>query len=262
MKYTFIPYEFPKSRDGEFIVCQADNDVLRTRREQLGLTQQQVAHMAGVPFSLYQRLESGSNYLSGCSMKAGLSICAVLMLDPYEVVPSFVEQLSAERLKPLNPFDESVSADDKEKKKAGRKKIRRDIMAMYFNSTQYSVMIPSDVLIALGKPAYIQLLTNVKERRVLIRPVNSNIEHSFDVPDLLYDGNVLAFPGPELIAGTKKALGWKDDCLYAAECRLVQDTDENTLILADLNTARPSEPIECSVVIPRRFAKEESTSLS
>ena len=114
-------------------------------------------------------------------------------------------------------------------------------------------MIPSEVLIALGKPAYIQLLTNVKERRVLIRPLSSNIEHSFDVPDLLYEGNVLAFPGSELITGTKKALGWKDDYLYAAECRLVQDTDENTLILADLNTAKPSEPIDCPVVIPKRF---------
>lgn len=258
MKYQFIPYEFPVSRDGKFILCQQDNDILRTRREQLGLTQQQVADMAGVPFSLYQRLESGSNFLSGCSMKAGLAICAVLMLDPYEGVPTFVEQLPRECLRPLVPFDAGISLTDHGKpKKAGRKKIRRDIMAMYFNSTHYSVMIPSDVLIALGKPAFIQILTDADKRRVIIRPVSSAIEDSFDVPDHLYDGYVLAFPGPELISGTKEALEWEDDCLYSAECRLVRDEYGKMVALSDLNTAKPSEQIDCPLVIPECLDEED-----
>ena len=82
--YTFVPYEFPKSRDGQYICLLDDGQVLRSRREQLGLSVQQVADMAGLQFSQYQRLESGDRFFSGCSMKVGLSVCAVLMLDPYD----------------------------------------------------------------------------------------------------------------------------------------------------------------------------------
>ena len=82
--YQFVPYEFPTSRDGKYICLLDDGQILRSRREQLGLSVKQVAEMAGLQFSQYQRLESGDRFFSGCSMRVGLSICAVLLLDPYD----------------------------------------------------------------------------------------------------------------------------------------------------------------------------------
>ena len=71
-KYTFIPYDFPTSRDGKYHCLLDDGQILRSRREQLGLSVYQVAEMAGIQFSQYQRLESGERFFSGCSMKIGL----------------------------------------------------------------------------------------------------------------------------------------------------------------------------------------------
>lgn len=75
-KYTFVPYELPTSSDGRFVIGQEDYQVLRSRREQLELTQQQVADRAGIKLQQYQRLETGERHLSGCSMRIGLAICA------------------------------------------------------------------------------------------------------------------------------------------------------------------------------------------
>ena len=87
MKVEFIKYEFPKDERTGFYIMQQDHDVLHCRREQLNLTQQQVADMAGIQIRQYQRLESGERSIVGSSMRIGLSVCAVLKLDPYEVVP-------------------------------------------------------------------------------------------------------------------------------------------------------------------------------
>ena len=90
MKVEFIEYEFPKDERTGYGIMQQDHDVLRYRREQLNLTQQQVADMADIRIRQYQRLESGERSISGSSMRIGLSVCAVLKLDPYEVVPEAV----------------------------------------------------------------------------------------------------------------------------------------------------------------------------
>ena len=91
-KYTFIPYDFPTSRDGKYHCLLDDGQILRSRSEQLGLSVYQVAEMAGIQFSQYQRLESGERFFSGCSMKIGLSVCAVLLLDPFEFFDVNVKQ--------------------------------------------------------------------------------------------------------------------------------------------------------------------------
>ena len=85
-KFTFVPFEFPTSPDGRYFVGLDDKGILRSRREQLGMTQQEVANRAGIKLPQYQRIESGERQLSGCSMRIGLAICAVLLLDPYEQV--------------------------------------------------------------------------------------------------------------------------------------------------------------------------------
>ena len=81
----FIDFEFPRRRiNGEdYIVGLDDAGILKHRRKHLGLTQQQVAKLVGIQVKQYQRLESGERSIMGASMRIGLSICAVLKLDPY-----------------------------------------------------------------------------------------------------------------------------------------------------------------------------------
>ncbi len=103
--YVFVPYEFPRSTNGQFVIGQSDNQVLRSRREQLSLTQQQVADLAGINLAQYQRLESGARQLSGCSMRIGLAICAALLLNPYEQVSVTVQQPDSATMKPIPTVD-------------------------------------------------------------------------------------------------------------------------------------------------------------
>lgn len=60
--------------------------ILRNRRKELGLTQMEVADQIGVQFQQYQLYEYGKRKVSNSSMLLGLRLCAVLELDPYELV--------------------------------------------------------------------------------------------------------------------------------------------------------------------------------
>ncbi len=63
-----------------------EGKILRYRRLELGLTQQDVALALGMSIHQYQRYEYGESRLSYCRMNIGLRICAVLELDPYDVI--------------------------------------------------------------------------------------------------------------------------------------------------------------------------------
>lgn len=99
-KRTFVPYQFPTSPDGRFFIGQSEGQILRDRREQLEMTQQQVVNMAGIQLKQYQRLELGERTLAGCSMRIGLAVCAALLLDPYEMVCPEVAQPDPSTMKP------------------------------------------------------------------------------------------------------------------------------------------------------------------
>ena len=60
--------------------------MLRDRRLELGMTQEDVALELGMSIHQYQRFEYGETKLSNSRMKIGLRICAILELDPYEAV--------------------------------------------------------------------------------------------------------------------------------------------------------------------------------
>ena len=60
--------------------------ILRERRIELGMTQEEVALELNMSIHQYQRYEYGDSRFSNCPMRIGLRICAVLELDPYEVV--------------------------------------------------------------------------------------------------------------------------------------------------------------------------------
>ena len=62
------------------------SQLLKNRRVELGLTQQEIAVELGMHIRQYQRFEYGEQSLAKCSMQTGLKICAILRLDPYEVI--------------------------------------------------------------------------------------------------------------------------------------------------------------------------------
>ena len=61
-------------------------EVLKTRRLELGLSQQEVAVEAGMHIRQYQRFEYGERSLMKCTLDVGLRLCAVLELNPYELL--------------------------------------------------------------------------------------------------------------------------------------------------------------------------------
>lgn len=68
--------------------------ILKTRREEMGLSQQQVAEGAELLLKQYQRLEVGERLIENASLKTALAICAVLRLDPF-IFLSGAERLNA-----------------------------------------------------------------------------------------------------------------------------------------------------------------------
>lgn len=245
--YVYVPFEFPRSRDGQFTALIDDGQVLRVRREQLGLSQKEVAHMAGLQFSQYQRLEAGDRFLSGCSMKVGLSVCTVLMLDPFDFFSLDVKQPDPATLKPLEPFDKDEPTTFELPKKVGRKPIRRDIMTVYVNYEDYSLLIPYNVLSKLGDPKFVQLRWNIPERRIIVLAATADDEAALDVPEEEYEGSVLAIP--ELVTDDNPidAMKWGSQA-QSVEARLVRSKEGTIVLLIDLNTAKEIDEIEGTVV--------------
>lgn len=64
-------------------VIMPDRAILLSRRQQLGLTQQQVANRAGIKLVQYQRFERGERSMASASLRIGMAICDVLKLDPH-----------------------------------------------------------------------------------------------------------------------------------------------------------------------------------
>lgn len=61
-------------------------DALKRRRLAMGYSQQEVAALLGVHIRQYQRLEYGERSMETTCMKLGLAVCAVLNIDPFELV--------------------------------------------------------------------------------------------------------------------------------------------------------------------------------
>ena len=67
-----------------------DKDIgklLRSRRLELGMTQEQVALKLGMSIHQYQRYEYGEHRFPNIPMRIGLRVCTVLELDPFELLP-------------------------------------------------------------------------------------------------------------------------------------------------------------------------------
>lgn len=60
--------------------------MLVAARAKKNLSQQQVAVIAGVHVRQYQRLEYGERDMKHINMRLGLAVCAILEIDPFEIV--------------------------------------------------------------------------------------------------------------------------------------------------------------------------------
>ena len=61
--------------------------IFRSRRLELGMTQEQVALKLGMSIHQYQRYEYGEHRFPNIPMRTGLRVCTVLELDPFELLP-------------------------------------------------------------------------------------------------------------------------------------------------------------------------------
>ncbi len=80
--------EFPGigSIELEDIPSTSGFELLVDRREQLRLTQQEVADKAGIQLRQYQRFESGERALRTSTLRVALAVCDALMLDAHRFV--------------------------------------------------------------------------------------------------------------------------------------------------------------------------------
>ena len=246
--YQFVPFEFPKSRDGQYILGLDDAGVLRSRRNQLGFTQKQVAEMAGVPVSQYQRFESGERDLANCSMKTGLAICAVLLLDPYDEAGVDIKQPSPEAVKAQTPFDCNIPEELIAPKRAGRKQSRREIMRVFVNYKDSAMLIPYEVFDKIEANAFMQLLWNIPERRIMITAATETSEEPIDIPKQRFEHSLLMIPAFINNENPIAAMGW-GNTPYCVEASLVHDQTGRRLILIDLNTAKEADVKEISGVL-------------
>lgn len=248
----FVPFESPKTEDGKYSAFLNDDGVLKNRREQLGLTQQEVADKANIKLSQYQSFETGGKSIMGASMRIGLSVCAVLLLDPYMFLIPPVTQPDPSELKPQHTLFNLP-----EHKRVGRKPIIRDIWTVVANTKDAFLLIPYDVLGKLGMPPYINILFDMQSKRILLGIAEKSGPNSIDVPQQTYEEEILQIPKPLSDNNPVSAMGWADKP-HSVETRLVKGSDNKTYLLIDLNTGKEIDqlPFGGAFTIPKCYTKE------
>ena len=69
---------------------------LKERRQELHLTQQQVANLAGIKLQQYQKFESGERNIMTCSFRVACSVLFALEFDPGEFFKENTQEMEAE----------------------------------------------------------------------------------------------------------------------------------------------------------------------
>lgn len=248
--YKFIPYEFPKSTDGQYTILQMDHQILQARREQLGLSQQQVADIAHIQLRQYQRLESAKQYLSGCSMRIGLSVCAALYMDPYELVGLNIHQPDISAMRPQYTHDVDLPPEllnfKPPKKRVGRKPTKKETLRVYLDRKKEMVILPPNVLEALQNPAYLQTLYNKDNNHIALRVASASDEKAIPMPPTISLGEHLAIGIPNFSRTLQPQA--KQAKMLIADVQLVRDNSGRLGIIVDPSVALPSEPLDAPIV--------------
>ena len=248
--YKFIPYEFPKSTDGQYTILQLDHQILQSRREQLGLSQQQVADIAHIQLRQYQRLESAQQYLSGCSMRIGLSVCAALYMDPYELVGLNIHQPDISAMRPQYTHDVDLPPEllnfKPPKKRVGRKPTKKETLRVYLDCKRKLVILPPNVLEALQNPTYLQTLYNEDNNHIALRVANKSDEKVIPMPPTMSLGEHLAIGIPSFSRTLQ--LEAKQAKMLIADVQLVRDTTGRLGIIVDPSVAAPAESLTVPII--------------
>lgn len=69
-----------------FEVIKPESEIIKQRRIELGLSQQQVADAASINIRPYQKFESGERKISSTSFRIGVAIADILGLDVHDLV--------------------------------------------------------------------------------------------------------------------------------------------------------------------------------
>ena len=242
--FIYIPYEFPRTKDGKFIIMQEERQMILARREQLGLSQEQVAELAHVTQKQYQRIETGEQSIAGSSMRIGMSVCAALLLDPLPFLGLHVDQPDPATLKPqyVDDIDIPPQLYDPNMRRPGRRSVRRGIPRVYLNGPDFSILIPAEVFSKLGPtPEYIEVRVNWEMQRFAILVADETSEEKLSVIDYqTVDGDLILF-GTNIKTLLRKNLGWKKH-LYEAEAWPVKnDADGKRGLIIELSTAKLSD---------------------
>ena len=73
-----------------------EHEIISQARIRLDLSQQQVSTMIGIQIRQYQRLEYGESDVMKLGMRAGLSLCIVLNIDPLDLIFGGTPEVLAE----------------------------------------------------------------------------------------------------------------------------------------------------------------------
>lgn len=82
-------------------------------------------------------------------------------------------------------------------------------MNVYLNHPEYSIIIPAEIFISIGKPSHVQFQLNSDKHIIAIVPANADTTDSFDVPTSVYKGDLFALPNVPFFTDLfRKELGW------------------------------------------------------
>ena len=96
--------------------------------------------------------------------------------------------------------------------------------------------------------AYMQLLWNIQERRIVISAATETSEEPIDIPKQRFEHSLLMIPAFINNENPIAAMGW-GNTPYCVEASLVHDQTGRRLILIDLNTAKEADVKEISGVL-------------
>ncbi len=161
----------------------ARDGLLQEKRLNLELTQQQVAKMAKVSLSTYQKFESGERNIRTASFDLACRVLRALGMDPTDFYdgkyvfgePTFFDSEGQKYVKTGRLITEDIDDDEA-------------INVMRVHIVNRSLIIPLKILRAMGKPSLIKLLFNKEDKKLGIQVVNEADDDTIIIPQEVYSG--------------------------------------------------------------------------
>ena len=238
--------------EGRDKTINSKGKILLNRRISLRLTQEKLANMTDVSVQQIQKLEAGDISIYRLGLNKGLSLCAALRLDPYEIAEPYYEQpdfITLDSMPVMTRKMPDLSNADFYKL-AGRQSKTKNVVVYFNQSFNSSVLISRKAIELLDKPKYIQIhwfksvkffiITGTETPEI---PETRGI-YSFDVPPETYDKKSLGLMIMhfEAIEGAVADLNW-DNHTYVAKCHelVAESGNGQRCFLCDLRTAKKSD---------------------